>query len=649
MKQWLYAAKRVLLLLLCTLSLMSMILFTYAYRNVRLDPENFYQSETFRELLEDYIREDLLRILSTGKKSLTHENFYDLEIEIVSGGMGTSAYPGYKVGDMIFVRNPYIPEKEQWVSTSFAMDLEGVVERIWTLGPDQYVTSKTGTCRVELTVKYNPDVFFVQNVVHEVLHWAYDRAPIGLVASASLCLMTMVILALQTGRDAVSKPIRQRWMDKIVLEIWLLGAAGLFLALRYSYSAYMDLLGTVRIEGEWMQLYLWPIVQLLLLLWAVSFYCVELILTLVVRMRCGTLMSSSSLLAAGCIRLMRWFVDVSMRFHSLPAVMGTSVLLLSLFVFLGIRLMQEQRILWLVLLFVLAAGLIALYIWAAWQMQQIVRQARGISRGERPQVHSRGMRGSFRELMQLLSQVDEGLQIQVEERMKSERMRSELITNVSHDIKTPLTAFISYVDLMEKEESASPKVREYTAILARQARRLKKLTDDLFEMSKAASGTLIVRPSSVDLTELLVQCIGDYEERLEKQHLKLILHLPEEEAWIQADGAMLYRVMGNLFSNLIKYAMPGTRVYLDLILRDDRWQLALRNISADPLERTAEELMERFTRGDNARSSEGSGLGLAIARQLTEINHGTFTLHVDGDLFRVDLEFPRSERENDAE
>lgn len=249
-----------------------------------------------------------------------------------------------------------------------------------------------------------------------------------------------------------------------------------------------------------------------------------------------------------------------------------------------------------------------------------------------------------------LNSIAQGMQTAVNEQLKSERMKTELITNVSHDIKTPLTSIINYVDLLQKEHSAEEE-QEYLAVLEKHAKRLKKLTEDLVEVSKASSGTIETKMEKGSISELLKQATGEYSERMEAQHLKCQLTMPEQEVFARFDGKLLWRVLDNLFSNVCNYAMPGTRVYVDLEEAsggDAAGQqgtggratcLSIKNISREPLNLTADELTERFVRGDKSRGGEGSGLGLHIAKSLTETMGGTFDVTVDGDLFKVTLQF----------
>lgn len=251
------------------------------------------------------------------------------------------------------------------------------------------------------------------------------------------------------------------------------------------------------------------------------------------------------------------------------------------------------------------------------------------------------LHGPFRAHGEALNNIRQGIQHAVEEQMKSERMKTELITNVSHDIKTPLTAIVSYVDLLKQEPMPNEKAKEYLDVLDRQSARLKKLTEDLVEASKATTGNLTVDFQPTDVNVFLGQTTGEYEERLAAKQLALCLTPAEGTPRISADGRLLWRVFENLFSNIQKYAQPGTRVYLTCQATDEQVTIIFRNISAEPLNISADELMERFVRGDASRNTEGSGLGLSIARSLTQLQHGTFALAVDGDLFKAILTFPR--------
>ncbi len=245
----------------------------------------------------------------------------------------------------------------------------------------------------------------------------------------------------------------------------------------------------------------------------------------------------------------------------------------------------------------------------------------------------------FKSTAETLNHIQDGINTAVENRMRSERLKTELITNVSHDLKTPLTSIVSYVDLLKQEPAGSPAAAEYLQVLDRQSARLKKLIEDLVEASKASTGNITVHAEPLDFSMLLGQALGEYSERLEKAGLTPVAKLPETPVMISADGRLLWRILDNLLGNAVKYAMPGTRLYVTLTA-DTHAIVTFRNISREPLDVSPEELMERFVRGDSSRHTEGSGLGLSIAQSLAESMGGEFLLSVDGDLFKAAVIFP---------
>ncbi len=229
--------------------------------------------------------------------------------------------------------------------------------------------------------------------------------------------------------------------------------------------------------------------------------------------------------------------------------------------------------------------------------------------------------------------------------MKSERMKTELITNVSHDIKTPLTSIINYVDLLKKEEMPSETSVQYLEVIDRQSARLKKLIVDLIEASKASSGNVEIEPVPTDVNELLVQTTAEYESRCQEKNLEMVLNLLPETAHILVDGRHIWRVLDNILGNAYKYSLENTRIYIDVTRRDGQICISFKNVSATPLNISADELLERFVRGDSSRNTEGSGLGLSIAKSLTELQGGEFKLEIDGDLFKCEVTFPEIKNE----
>lgn len=245
----------------------------------------------------------------------------------------------------------------------------------------------------------------------------------------------------------------------------------------------------------------------------------------------------------------------------------------------------------------------------------------------------------FQDIIKYINDLSSGFENAIQEGIKSERMKTDLITNVSHDIKTPLTSIINYVDLLKKENIENEKAKEYIGILDNKSQRLKKLTEDLVEASKASSGNVKLTMEKINICELIKQTTGEFEDKFKNKKLEIISNIPEKEIYIKADNRYMYRIIENLFSNISKYALDSSRVYIDVVLDDSKVKISIKNISQERLNISADELMQRFVRGDKSRTTEGSGLGISISKSLTELQKGKFELNVDGDLFKVELEF----------
>lgn len=275
------------------------------------------------------------------------------------------------------------------------------------------------------------------------------------------------------------------------------------------------------------------------------------------------------------------------------------------------------------------------------QQQMVLEGIYRLTEGELEyQIPLHKLQGDLRVFAEAVNHVGEGLSQAVAKSVKDEKLKSDLITNVSHDIKTPLTSIINYVDLLKREEMPSTKARSYIGILEEKAQRLKHLTEDLVEASKISSGNVTLEFIRVNFQELIQQTNGEFYERFADKNLQIVTNMPEEPIIIEADGRRLWRVIENVYNNVAKYAMPGTRVYVDMTVVGHMVRLNVKNISEQPLNIDASQLTERFIRGDVSRSTEGSGLGLSIAKNLTQLQKGSFEIYLDGDLFRVTIIFP---------
>lgn len=371
--------------------------------------------------------------------------------------------------------------------------------------------------------------------------------------------------------------------------------------------------------------------------------CVFLFLiTFVTRCKAGTVLKNNVIWYA--IRLLwrilkaigRW---IGHLVRSIPVIWRTALVILAAFIF-ALAIGSNMSVLSLpMLLLYLLLAVFALYIAIGFATLQ--RGSKALAEGDYSKpVDTRFLRGDLKRCGENLNKVQQGVQRAVDERLRSERMKTELITNVSHDIKTPLTSIVNYVDLLKKEDIDNSKAQEYLEVLDRQSKRLKKLTEDLVEASKASSGVIPVDCQPTNVNVLLSQLEGEYEERLQKAELTMIVHPAAGDPVVLADGKLLSRVMDNLMNNIGKYAMPGTRVYAAAAADEKESTISIKNVSRNELNVSADELMERFVRGDSSRHTEGSGLGLSIAKSLVELQGGRFELSIDGDLFRADISLP---------
>ena len=297
----------------------------------------------------------------------------------------------------------------------------------------------------------------------------------------------------------------------------------------------------------------------------------------------------------------------------------------------------------LLLLWIGLLGGAALVIYGAVNFGTLLDMAKRMRAGNLDiKIDENHMLGAFRDFAVELNGLSDVVQLAAQKQMRSERMRTELITNVSHDIKTPLTSIINYVDLLQKPHSQEDG-EKYLEVLSRQSARMKRLIDDLIELSKASTGNIPVELTKIDAVEAVNQALGEFTDKLKAAGLTPLFRQPEEPLYIHADGRLLWRAMSNLLSNAVKYAQPGTRLYIDMVAVDKKVCISLKNISRDPLNISAEELMERFVRGEASRNQEGSGLGLNIAQSMMELQHGALELLVDGDLFKATLIFPQED------
>lgn len=469
------------------------------------------------------------------------------------------------------------------------------------------------------------DIFSGRLELVELLYSArYTLIVLEFLAVCAFVVLLIFLFCTAGYRNGEEKP-QSGTLEKIPFDVFtalygFLGVIGFIIVLSFSYG--YDLLSYI----------LFPVFLLLFYLFLLSY-----LISLTVRLRTGGLIKNMLL-----YRVFAWFFrKIGSFFANLPLIWKTVIFVGGILFIDFIALVSSYDTssligYWLIKNIIL----VPIIFYIAVTLRRLEAGGKKIAKGDFTyQIDTSHMIGDFKEFGKSLNSISEGMSKAVDERMKSERMKTELITNVSHDIKTPLTSIINYVDLIEKEHIDNETLREYIAVLDRQAARLKKLIEDLVEASKASTGNLTVNMTECDVGVLLQQTVGEYDEKLEKAGLKAIVTCPEEPVKIMADGRYMWRVFDNLMNNICKYSQTGTRIYLGLEKANGNAVVTFKNISRIPLNISADELMERFVRGDSSRSTEGSGLGLSIARSLTELQNGTLSLSVDGDLFKATLIF----------
>lgn len=462
----------------------------------------------------------------------------------------------------------------------------------------------------------------------------------GAVFGSVLWLIGMVWLTVTAGRKPKDEEIHlngfDRWYTEIaagtVIGIWLAGTiiSGTLIAnssLGYSHAV-VTVIVTCLICGTYT------------MAWFLLGY-----LSLIRRIKAGTLWKNSLIR-----KVLKWIgkcsgklVDFARAFSRNTAEKIKVLLVGGAFLFLQFLIIGcgfTGAGVFLIILLIVDAAAVIFIIRKADGLDLIMDGLKKISDGElQYKIKTDTLTGKQKVMAEYINNIGSGLDAAVENSLKKERMQTELITNVSHDLKTPLTSIINYVDLMKRENPTDPKIQEYLRILDEKSQRLKVLTEDVVEASKASTGNIKLEMNDIDFVEMVQQVIGEFEEKFQEKNLTMMVHFTDEPSIIYADGQRMWRVLENVFGNVVKYAMEGTRVYAEISNRNKKVTFSLKNISAQPLNISADELTERFIRGDVARNTEGSGLGLSIAKSLTELQGGEFKLYLDGNLFKVMITF----------
>ena len=484
------------------------------------------------------------------------------------------------------------------------------------------------------------------NLLREAYLYRYHLIWI-LAVSLLLFAACVVYLCCAAGQKPGRAELRAGGLNRIPLDIYLgIGILAEILLVAFGWEA-MEYL--IRYESE----ALLPIGALFVL--AASLVLVAFSYAFVAQIKTGRGFWWRNSVIGKILRLIwrgiRWIGKACGRFlNMLPAIWQFVVIALGMGLVMFITWLlafgsSYYRIngFFALLLLVEAAACVIVMGYCLYAFGVLKKGAANMAKGDlRQLVPTKYLIGPFRTFAWELNRLSGAARRAAEQQLKSERMKTELITNVSHDIKTPLTSIINYVDLLEKPHTEAEGA-EYLTVLSRQSQRLKKLVDDLMDMSKASTGNMAVETTKLDAAEAVKQALGEFSDKLEKASLIPVLRCPEKPVYVLADGRHVWRVLSNLLGNVVKYALPGTRVYLDMNACGGQVMVSIKNISREELNVSADELTERFVRGDASRNTEGSGLGLNIAKSLMELQQGSLELAVDGDLFKVTLTFPGTE------
>lgn len=434
---------------------------------------------------------------------------------------------------------------------------------------------------------------------------------------AALALFALIMRS--AGHYRGKEEIQPNYFDRYPLEIYMLADAALVMCCTGMFA--------------WLcNSFLWPVAIAFL---GAGYLCAIFgCMSVAVRCKNGTLITNTVVYSC-CAAVKRFFTGiwhtVKYYFSNMPLFWQTAVV---------VAVLSIISLLWPVGPFI--SGILGIIIFGSVHMSwnKIGEGIEKIAGGDTDyKVDTARMPGELARHAKNLNNINVIVSDAVNERMKGERLKTELITNVSHDIKTPLTSIINYIDLIRKENITQQPLADYINVLQRQSDRLKKLIDDLVEASKASTGNIAVHLSVTGINLLLNQACGEYMEKAENRGLELSLNLPQEEMHVLSDGRLLWRIFDNLLNNACKYSQSGTRVYITAENKEDKAVITFKNISRTQLNISPDELMERFVRGDSSRNTEGSGLGLSIAQSLTEILNGRMTLDIDGDMFKAVLTF----------
>lgn len=615
------------------------LVYAYATLNLGHIPREYFQSYYGFDWKTDYFREGFY-----------YYSIYDqdgrLMTSTVTSDLKDASFYEIKLTDIIYRRIITDPEDADPNKSIFTDNYYDETNNCYV--DISYQATPLGDCTVQLYLlphAYNFDTAWrlLQDLyfLRQQLFWILGCALLGFV-------IVIIFLCCAAGKSPDSNEIRPGGLNRLPLDIYTVCCISLWIPLLMLASNCIAALN----DGT-------PELLLLVLILIACLFCVSfvgLLFAWAAQMKVSgiywlknTLVGRILILLYRITRRLARLLPVMWQWVFTAMAMGI-VPFTTFLLFLQYR--NKSSVLCAVFLFLFAVSIladIAISLYGSYCYGTLMKGAKRMSKGNLlDKVSPKYMIGCFRDFAVCLNTLSDTTYRTAEKHMRSERMKTELITNVSHDIKTPLTSIINFVDLLQKPHTPE-QGQEYLEVLARQSNQMKILIEDLMELSKANSGNIAVNLDQVDLEEAMNQALGEFSDRLEAVNLMPVFRHPEAPVCVLADGHHVWRILFNLLTNAIKYALPGTRLYIDLTQAGKQAALSIKNISRTELNITADELMERFVQGDSSRRSEGSGLGLNIAKSLMEVQNGKMELQLDGDLFKVTLLFPLYEEVSSQE
>ena len=597
--------------------------------------ENEYKQDLFKDMAFMDIKNTVYTYYETDEdisSLIPSENISYFEIKDFQTSEILSSYGEMSENSTIYKNNFIL--KEQYSPENYNYN-QGII--LYSVGkfPSEIKDGETfisASLTLSSPLTAQDKYLFIENSVSTLYSVRYTIFPLT-VLFIICSVIGFVFLMYASGRQKDTDEIRPSFGVKIPLDLFLASVAGIFI------------LGLIILVEAGALTEPQDIVIVVIYITAGLSAALGLSMSIAARIKTNTLFKNTVIYMVLHIfyrifkKIFSFLSFIFRNMHLLAKVCGiTAVFFIADFIFSALLLENDVMILVWVLfkLFELGVILLCVLMW-----NRLLKGAESLANGELThKIDTSNLVLDFKEHADALNSIAGGMKTAVNERLKSERMKTELITNVSHDIKTPLTSIINYSDLISKEHTENEKITEYSSVLLRQSEKLKRLIEDLIEASKASTGNLDVKLEEMQIDVFVDQAVAEYRDRLEKNMLSVVMSVPEHPVLIMADGRRLWRIFDNIMNNICKYSLSGTRVYISLEEIGKKAKITFKNTSKDELNISADELLERFSRGDSSRNTDGNGLGLSIAQSLTELQGGELSLVTDGDLFKVILEFP---------